>query len=303
MPISTSRATTCSICASVARSSITTTMAVCRLHCRCPIMFVAFAAVSPWTTRRSRPPRLVDDAFEQPRDRVRRRAALPRRCRARARAPASRAPADRPRRPAPSSAGRSRTRTRARSLSRRTSTSSTRSMSLRKSSSVGIERCVRQPTHVALRRARSDPRDRARFGDHRHQRAADHGRVGVARRLRRRAPAARCRTRARSASTCARGCGAPALRRRRDAIARAGHAQPRDPVQKPAAQLRRLLNPRVGRRRAQQEDRIDARRPPASRGTRRPLRSADRAPARRRRRPRPPAARTRSMPMRRIGFA
>ena len=64
--------------------------------------------------------------------------------------------------------------------------------------------------------------------------------------------------RARSAASCARGSAAPAPRRpSATAIARAGHAEPRDAVQEPAPELRRLPNPRVGRRRAQQEDRIE----------------------------------------------
>src|SRR5262252_977100 len=83
MPISTSRATTCSICASLARSSITTTMA-----CVSPFAGVKFCTTVISFHRHARrralllvvkipvdePPleaaRFVDDALEQPRDRV-----------------------------------------------------------------------------------------------------------------------------------------------------------------------------------------------------------------------------------------
>ena len=89
----------------------------------------------------------------------------------------------------------------------------------------------------------------------------------------------------------------------RDLVARAGDAEPGDHVEKSAPQLRRRPNPRVRRRRAQQEDRIEPGADEPTRGTARPPRPADRAPARRRRR-RPRAASTNSAsPIRRTGLA
>src|SRR6185295_7076342 len=85
MPISTRRATTCSIWASVARSSITTTMASVSEKGAVPLFhsLLRKRGTAPFSARLRfrgfvlavnqsplQPPRLVDDPLEQPRDRV-----------------------------------------------------------------------------------------------------------------------------------------------------------------------------------------------------------------------------------------
>ncbi len=227
MPISTSRATTCSICASVARSSITTTMASSSQLNR---------FVFPVDQPPLEPPRLVDDPLEQPRDRVgaerpfRRDAAH-----VREHLLLALGLIDLDAR-APSSAGRSRTPP-ARARSAAGPALRPRDRCRRANRQAWALSAARspQPPHVVL-----DPRDqirrsrlprrsptpaRCRPPPRRHRR-----------RPRRRAPAARCRTRARSAASCARESAATiASAPDATSVARAGDAQPRDPVQKPAA--------------------------------------------------------------------
>ena len=128
-------------------------------------------------------------------------------------------------------------------------------MSLRKSSSVGINGCTFQPPDVGFD-ALQQVRRPAVLRDQRHQRAADHRRVGVGRHFgdvlgTRNAEAQRDRQRRVRADPFDQRLGA-----RGDAIARPGHAQPRNAIQEPAPELGRLPDPLVRRRRAQQEDRI-----------------------------------------------
>src|SRR5262249_6781086 len=68
IPISTRRATTFSICSSVARSCITTTIAPAASTIRVMLLRPRILTVHEAALE---PPRLVDDPFEEPRDRVR----------------------------------------------------------------------------------------------------------------------------------------------------------------------------------------------------------------------------------------
>src|SRR5207237_9058696 len=70
-PISTRRATTFSICSSLARSSITTTIVPAASN-TCVMLLVRLVRGRLFAVHRPplEPARFVDDAFEQPRDRV-----------------------------------------------------------------------------------------------------------------------------------------------------------------------------------------------------------------------------------------
>ena len=201
------------------------------------------------------PPRFVDDAFEQPPDR-----AVVERARGctlrRARALPPRASAGRCRSPAvfftrPTSSAQA-----ARALSSRTSCSSSSSMRFRRDRRCGLQAAL-QPAHV-LARARGARRRRPCSRDTFDERAADDGGVGRAAGFGDVLRASRCRSRPQSAAAMRRGPAraAPATSEA-SRVAHAGHAQPRDHVQKPASELRRPPDPRVGRRRADEEDRIE----------------------------------------------
>src|SRR5438093_217346 len=70
IPISTRRFTTCSICASVARSCMTTTIGSLRLSALAVSFQLRFRFNVLVDHAALEPPRFVDDAFEQPRDGV-----------------------------------------------------------------------------------------------------------------------------------------------------------------------------------------------------------------------------------------
>ena len=121
--------------------------------------------------------------------------------------------------------------------------------------------------------------------NHLHQRAADDRRVGVAAGLGDLLGREMPKPRPPAATTCARtlassGSTSPAQR-----VARAGDAQPRDHVEKPAAELRRPPDPLIRRRRADQEYRIEAGVDQGRCAAARPPRPGSRAAARRPRRP------------------
>ena len=243
-------------------------------------------ASSPCTHPALEPPRLVDDPLEQPADRVGPERALDGHAPHVLDAPASRDPADTPATPSVFFSRPISHATRARSFSRRTITSSTRSMSVRKSSSVGIDLDApfSQRTYVSTRSSRSGDRF-AGLGNQRDKRAADDRRVSVGRHLRdvfrtRNPEPQRDRQR-----RLRRECAAPAPRRRTPPVARPGDAEPGDAVQKAAAQL---APPSESARRSSSGSRGRSYQdlpPRVFRGILPPPRSAGRAPALRRPRP------------------
>ena len=250
-------------------------------------------------------PRFVDDPLEQPDDRFGRRAGPPARSptAGRWRAPAPRDPADRSAARPPASAGRLRT--------------AHADAHVQQPHQLFVDdvdaaradrRCVRtSATAHTPRPVCRDRRRRAGLGDRRDQRAADHRGVGLGADFARRAPASRCRSRARPAASLTRANPPHHLLRRRRRPGRGRRSRP-------AARSRResrcrapppSADPRVGRRRTEQEDCINPARRQQCRGSRRPPRSAGRAPARRRRRP--PRARSANalgaQPQDRVGVA